>query len=103
MKKTRSLSTVLTIFGLTILLTSCANRSSADPKKSYTYRGIVFDGSFSADAKAGIRDGCETARGVYTKSHNRFNNSNDYYNGWFLGRNKCRKLLRIDENGDLIL
>jgi hypothetical protein len=69
----------------------------------YTYHGIYFGKHLSDTYKYGIRDGCETSRGVYTKSHHLFNSDNDYYNGWFIGRNRCRELLQIDENGDLIL
>jgi hypothetical protein len=87
-----------------LLFTGC-NSSHSTPahKEGYYYRGIFFGKNLSSPFKRGIRDGCETSRGVYTKSHKLFNQNIDYYNGWFKGRNKCRNLLRIDSNGDLIL
>jgi hypothetical protein len=72
-------------------------------KGGYTYRGVSFGRHLSALSKKGINDGCDTARGVYTKSHTLFNQTDDYYEGWFIGRKRCRNLLKIDENGDLIL
>ena len=47
--------------------------------------------------KAGINDGCTTAKGNYKKSHKRFNTYTDYKDGWFLGRNRCKHLLVVDE------
>jgi hypothetical protein len=58
---------------------------------------------FTEHYKEGIEDGCTTATGDYTKVHWLFKNSKDYKNGWFLGRNRCRRFLKIDKNGDLIL
>ena len=85
------------------LLSGCGNGKSPQYKKGYTYHGIYFGKHLSPAFRQGIRDGCETSRGVYTKSHRQFNTNNDYYEGWFRGRNKCRHLLRIDENDNLIL
>ena len=85
------------------MLSGCYSNGSHRYQEGYVYHGIYFDKGLSSHAKRGIRDGCETSRGVYTKSHRLFNNSNDYYNGWFMGRNRCRGLLRIDEDDNLIL
>ena len=86
-----------------LLLPACQSGSGPKYKDGYTSRGIYFGRNFSPAYKHGIRDGCETSRGVYTKSHRLFNDNNDYYNGWFLGRHKCIDLLKIDEDGNLIL
>jgi hypothetical protein len=86
-----------------LLLSSCQSGSSPKYSSAYIYQGIYFGRNFSSSYKQGIRDGCETSRGIYTKSHKLFNNNNDYYNGWFLGRHKCLGLLKIDEEGNLVL
>ena len=86
-----------------ILLSGCGSNNIPKYKDGYLYRGIYFGRNLSSTYKHGIRDGCETSRGIYTKSHALFNDDIDYYNGWFLGRKKCRHLLKIDENGDLVL
>jgi len=69
----------------------------------YYHSGIYFGRNLPPLFQRGIKDGCRTAKGVYTKSHRDFRQNPDYADGWFLGRNKCRHLLQIDENGDLVL
>ena len=103
MQHTLILNTFTT--GVFLFLTACTPSSRHEmfrPKSGYQYSGIYFGKHLSPLLKRGIDDGCETAKGFYTKSHTLFNNEIDYYNGWFLGRNKCRHLLKLDENGDLI-
>ncbi|HIP27980.1 MAG TPA: hypothetical protein EYG82_02270 [Sulfurovum sp.] len=86
-----------------ILLSGCKPRHLPASKGGYTYSGIYFGAHFNSTYKQGIRDGCKTAKGVYRKSHWFFQNKQDYVDGWFLGRNKCKKLLKINKDGDLIL
>ena len=95
--------TLLITAATLLLLSGCGNNRSLPYKKEYTYHGIYFGKHLSSAFKDGIRDGCETSRGIYTKSHQRFNTDIEYYYGWFRGRNKCRHLLQIDENDNLIL
>ena len=45
-------------------------------------------------------DGCITAKGTYKKSHTLFNNDQEYNDGWFLGRNRCKHLLVIEEENE---
>jgi len=84
------------------LITACGPRTVPAHEGGYYYRGIYFGAHLTKHYKEGIRHGCKTARGFYKKSHWLFNNSSEYYKGWFIGRNRCRHLLRLDENGDLI-
>ena len=37
----------------------------------------------------GQNDGCETAKGDYTKDGNLFRSDADYHDGWFYGRQQC--------------
>ena len=37
----------------------------------------------------GAKDGCETAKGMYTKNHEAFKSDAQYNEGWFYGRKKC--------------
>ncbi len=98
----RLLFTSVLITG-SLTFSGCQSNGSSRYKEGYVYHGIYFGKGLSPHAKQGIRDGCETSRGVYTKSHTLFNDDNDYYNGWFTGRNRCRGLLQIEEDGNLIL
>lgn len=74
-------------------ITGCKSEREADPKSGYYYSGIYFGKDFSPIYQQGIRDGCTTAKGKYKKSHTLFNYDQNYNDGWFLGRNKCRHLL----------
>jgi len=99
LKKVYSISVLTSL----LFLSGCAPESVPESQGGYYYRNIYFGVHLTRHYKKGIRDGCETARGDYHKSHWLFNNSNDYYKGWFLGRNRCRGLLKIDEDDNLIL
>ncbi len=89
--------------GTLFLYNACSTKEIPVSEGGYYYENIYFGVDLTDTFKKGIRDGCMTAKGTYTKSHWFFNRKKEYYNGWFLGRNKCRNLLKIDENGDLIL
>ena len=102
MKLLKFITPVLTV-GSLLLFTGCSTKKIPSSKGGYTYKGIYFGSYFTKHFKEGINEGCETARGDYTKNHWLFKHSKDYKNGWFLGRNRCKKLLKIDKNGDLVL
>ena len=76
--------------GVLLLFSACRSDHKYDYRNGYTHSGIYFGKNFSSLYKQGIRDGCTTAKGNYTKSHRLFNQKTDYHEGWFLGRNKCR-------------
>ncbi len=86
-----------------ILISGCKPKHLPANKGGFTYSGIYFGAHLKDTYKKGIIDGCKTAKGMYTKAHWSFQNRQDYANGWFLGRNRCKGLLKINENGDLIL
>jgi len=92
-------SILLWIAGSTTLLylTGCGSSKVSESKGGYYHSGIYFGKDFSDNLKKGTEDGCITAKGDYKKSHTLFNNDKDYENGWFLGRNRCKHLLVIDE------
>jgi len=99
---TKYRSSTFFVFAL-FLFTGCTSHDATSVKEGFVYRGVYFGKHLSSAYKDGIRDGCETSRGIYHKSHIMFKNNNDYYNGWFIGRKKCRYLLNIDKEGDLVL
>jgi len=92
-------SILLLIIGSTTLfyLTGCGSSKVSESKGGYYHSDIYFGKNFSDYFKEGIEDGCTTAKGDYKKSHTLFNNNIDYNDGWFLGRNRCKHLLVIDE------
>jgi len=94
---------MVTVVSACFLLSSCGERRVPASEGGFYYSGIYFGANFLRYYKKGIKDGCTTAKGNYKKSHWLFERKKEYVNGWFLGRNKCRKLLKINKNGDLIL
>jgi len=89
----------LFILGLSMLsFQACTHTSSKRVpvlSKHYYYSGIYFGQYFPPTYKKGIVDGCETSKGKYQKSHHLFKTSKEYEDGWFLGRNRCIKLLVV--------
>ena len=85
------------IASLVFCFTGCEHKTEPVAKGGYYHSGIYFGKNFSTNYRQGIVDGCTTAQGKYTKSHTLFNNSVDYNNGWFLGRNRCKHLLVIED------
>ena len=90
---------LLLIVGSTTLfyLTGCGSSKVPEHRGGYYHSGVYFGKNFSDRFKEGIEDGCTTAQGDYKKSHILFNNDQDYSDGWFLGRNRCKHLLVIDD------
>ena len=88
MKQTKTLlNTAFITTGL--LLTACT--SSALPLgDDYIYQGINFGTDRDASFKHGVRDGCRTSDGDYTKDHTQFNNNESYKVGWEDGRLQCK-------------
>ena len=78
-------------------LTGCGHNKEPLHQKGYYHSGIYFGKNFPANYRQGIVDGCTTSKGRYTKSHTLFNNDQNYNHGWFLGRNRCRHLLVIED------
>ena len=102
MTKSRKIS--LLLFSSTLFICiGCGSGKVPESQGGFTHSGIYFGKNFSPDYQQGIVDGCTTSKGKYKKSHRLFNINNDYNKGWFLGRKRCRNLLKIDENGDLVL
>jgi hypothetical protein len=101
MKYTTTIKTIFLLSTL-ILVSGCKQRHIPANKGGFTYSGIYFGAHFNTIYKKGIQDGCTTSKGVYTKSHWYFQNKKEYSDGWFLGRNRCKHLLKINEDGDLI-
>ena len=87
----------------TIFFTSygCTTSNPTVNFGGYYHSKIYFGKDLTVNKRQGIADGCNTAKGFYSKSHDLFRYK-EYYDGWFIGRNRCRSLLRIDKNGDLV-
>ncbi|HHO65615.1 MAG TPA: hypothetical protein ENJ71_03725 [Epsilonproteobacteria bacterium] len=81
-------------FTAALLFTGCGEMphldnttSSAD---SFVYRGHNFGENRNVDYQQGVKDGCRTSDGDYTKNHTLFKKENDYRAGWEHGRMHCK-------------
>ncbi len=90
------MSTIILLASL-LLHNGCTPSKEPVHKGGYYHSNIYFGKNFSDNFKQGIEDGCTTSKGNYTKAHTLFNNDKDYNDGWFLGRNRCKHLLVLDE------
>ena len=73
-----------------LFLTACGDGPTLTAD-SFVYNGHNFGHNRNADFKDGVRDGCKTSSGTYTKNHTLFNNSNAYHTGWEDGRIHCKE------------
>jgi hypothetical protein len=83
---------------LLLFFNACTPKNTPVKEGGYYHHDIYFGQNLSETYQKGIHDGCITAQGNYTKSHKLFNNTTEYHNGWFAGRNKCRHLLLTNDN-----
>lgn len=102
MKIKKIIRSTLIIGTLLLMFQSCGSSKVSSSQGGFYHSGIYFGKYFPPSYQQGIVDGCKTAKGYYSKSHKLFRHNRDYNNGWFLGRNRCKHLLKINENGDLI-
>lgn len=75
------------IIGVVLMLTACSSSNNdVGPRKP---KPMDTSGK-SPNFISGAEDGCETAKGDYSKNHEAFNNDIDYHEGWFAGRGYCQ-------------
>ena len=89
-------TTILFIIAI-LFITACQPTKVPPSKGGYYYKHIYFGKNFTPAYKKGIQDGCITSTGIYKKSHYLFNTNMAYSKGWFLGRNRCKNLLIIED------
>ena len=78
-----------------ILFTGCTSTGTPTKKDfpaspgAFIYEGRNFGTNRNENYKQGVRDGCDTSQGLYTKNHAQFNGNNSYHIGWEHGRIHC--------------
>jgi len=81
-------------FTSTVLFTGCNEVPDLDGVSSSTgdfiYKGHDFGADRDVEYKQGVKDGCKTSSGDYTKNHALFNGENNYHAGWEHGRLHCK-------------
>lgn len=64
----------------------------------FCYQGYNFGKEKTPNYKKGVRDGCRTANGTFTKNYNLSSTYPDYIKGWNKGRATCK--LIVPESAD---
>jgi hypothetical protein len=81
----------------TMLVTSCAPRGGTIDapcqKGMFCYKNINFGVSKGKYFEKGVKDGCKTAEGTFRKDYYYSSRDKNYYDGWILGRSKCKQIL----------
>jgi hypothetical protein len=90
--KTLSLASIFLAGSL--LFTGCGERPNIDnisaSSGDFVYRNHNFGSNRDTEYRKGVKDGCKTSDGDYTKNHTLFDAENDYRVGWEHGRMHCK-------------
>jgi hypothetical protein len=95
----RSVRLLLSVSAITFFIGGCAESSgslsldSCGKNGNFCHKNINFGPSRGVDYEMGIKDGCTTAEGTFTKNYYMSGKSKDYFDGWILGRSKCKQIL----------
>jgi len=75
-----------------ILLSGCVSseESIAPGSEDFVYRGHDFGPDRDAEYRQGVKDGCRTSDGDYTKNHVSYKTNESYHAGWEHGRLHCK-------------
>ena len=94
----RKVRTLFFLAGSFIVFGCSGSNSSVDPNEckragNFCYKNINFGKSRGKLYEKGIIDGCTTGEGRFTKDYSLSSTSQDYFDGWMLGRSKCKQIL----------
>ncbi len=80
---------------LSTFISSCSEKAPTPgcTKGFYCYKNINFGKSRGRSFEKGIRDGCKTGEGEFTKDYSLSSSDKNYFDGWILGRSKCHQIL----------
>ncbi len=81
------------------LINSCSSKKIIlDPNECkkeglFCYKGVSYGKDRGPEFRRGVKDGCKTGEGTFTKDYSLSSTSKDYFDGWMLGRSKCKQIL----------
>jgi len=81
----------ISLIGALFLLLGCTPKNPTPMDLAQTPVQKVDLSNKSQAFKDGFNDGCETAKGNYTKDSSRFKSDPEYNEGWFAGRSSCHQ------------
>jgi hypothetical protein len=91
-------SRVTQFFFIIFFLVNCSSNKSLTLDEcgkdgNFCYKNINFGKTRGKKYEKGIIDGCTTGEGKFTKNYYLSSSSKDYFDGWILGRSRCRQIL----------
>ena len=73
--------------GAAAVIVSNADGSHSD---NYYHHGHDYGEKRNYTYRRGVRDGCDSARGDWTKDNHKFKHNHHYKDGWKSGHRRCR-------------
>ena len=67
-----------------------ASHSDGSSTDNYYHHGHDYGEKRNYNYQRGVRDGCDSGRGRWTKDHYRFKHDYHYKDGWRAGHRRCR-------------
>ncbi len=92
----RSMLILYLLSGTLFVMNGCSSTSisrcstTAASRGYFCYQGYNFGRALTSLHKQGIKDGCRTANGYFTKNYTLSQSSDDYIKGWDKGRATCK-------------
>ena len=97
MHKTKIIFLVISASILSMIISGCVSRDSCAHNASkygyYCYKNHNYGKKRTTMYKAGVKAGCRTAEGYYTKDYASSGWSSDYNQGWSDGRATCKHII----------
>jgi len=77
---------------IVIFLSGCVSPAPniVPGEEDFIYRGHDFGPDRDAAYRQGVKDGCRTSDGDYTKNHAAYETEESYHMGWEHGRLHCK-------------
>ncbi|MDQ7046385.1 MAG: hypothetical protein Q9M39_01680 [Sulfurovum sp.] len=67
-----------------------ASNSDGSHTGDYYHHDHNYGENRNYSYRRGVRDGCDSAKGRWSKDHDRFRHDNNYKEGWKAGHRRCR-------------
>ncbi|NKQ40956.1 MAG: hypothetical protein HF962_05240 [Sulfurovum sp.] len=97
-QKNKLIISMIIMVAMLIGLSGCVSTtprctSNTNASAYFCYQGYNFGENKTTQYRLGVKDGCKTANGRFTKNYKLSGSSTDYVKGWDKGRATC-KLIR---------
>jgi len=84
---------LLIVVGCSSSSKSALSLKNCGKNGNFCYKGVNYGPSRGPLFEQGIKDGCRTGEGFFTKDYSLSSRSKEYFDGWILGRSHCKQIL----------